>query len=132
MERMPHIPSPHTPLIRNLFFWSGIAATVLYRAIIVMNHVPGPWAKIFWYAGTVGFVLYFAHRYQISERRAKVIADCALLDKVRVSGMPDDDKAAFEYVLGTLQSSKEKWNFITIFATSALAILVGIYLDFLR
>lgn len=130
---MPHpVPRPHSPLIRNLFFWSGISATVLYRAIIVLNHVSGVWPKAAWYAGTIGFILYFAHRYQISERRAKVIADRALLDKIHTSGMPDDDKAAFEYVLGTLQSSKERWNYVTIFVSSGLALLAGLYLDFLQ
>lgn len=127
---MTKLPTPHSALTRNFFFWSGVVATVLYRAIIVMNHVPGPWAKVFWYVGTAGFVLYFAHRYQISERRAKLLIDSQLLEKVKQSNIAPDDQVAFEYVLGTLQSSKERWMNIIIFVTSAIGLVVGAWLDF--
>jgi len=128
----PTIPKPHSPLVRDFFFWSGIIATILYRAIIVLNHVSQTWVLIAWYAGTAGFVLYFAHRYQISERRAKVIAERNLMEKIHASNIGPDDQQAFDYVLGTLRSSKERWNYITIFVTSALALVIGAYLDFFR
>ncbi len=126
------LPTAHSLLVRNFFFLSGIVATVLYRAIIVLNHVSQTWVLIAWYAGTAGFVLYFAHRYQISERRAKVIAERNLIEKIHTSNITPDDQQAFDYVLGTLRSSKERWNYIVIFVTSALALITGVYLDFLR
>ncbi len=128
---MPNqIPTPHKQSTRLLFFWIGIFATIVYRMIIILNHVDGPWLKIVWYVGTIGFIAYFAHRFSISERREKVIAEHRLMEKIDHGSWSPDDQAALRYVLGTLQSSKERWNYIVIFVSSALALLIGIWLDF--
>lgn len=113
-----------------MFFWIGILSTLVYRAIIVVEHFNGPWVKIAWYIGTIGFVIYFAHRFSISRRRGKVIADYHLLEKIDQPSWSADDRAALRYVIGSLQSSKERLNYIVIFSASALAVLLGIWLDF--
>lgn len=123
------IPKPHSPGLRLFFFWSGITATILYRAIIILEHVEGPWSKIVWYAGTVGFILYFAHRFQITEIRSQLVAGRKLQEKIEASNLSPDDQSALRYVLGTLRSSKERWNYIAIFVTSAVALVVGLFLD---
>lgn len=122
-------PQPSPPAVRLFFFWSGILATILYRLIIVLEHVEGPWVKIAWYGGTVGFIFYFLHRYRVTQRRARLIADRQLSEKVETSSLEPDDKAALRYVLGTIRTSKERWNYITIFVTSALALIAGALLD---
>jgi hypothetical protein len=119
-------------VIRELFFWSGIIATVCYRAIVILNHYSQTVALAAWYVGTIGFIVYFWHRYVISEKRAELIRDHDLIRAVAQSkDLTDDQKAANEYILTALLSTKEKWNYIVIFATSVAAILVGLYLDFL-
>lgn len=98
-----------------------------------MVEYPPIWTKVMWYIGTIGFVIYFAHRFQISEKREKLIIDTKLINKI--SGMhelADDQKDALGYILGTLVSSRERWNYIFIFVTSTVALLIGIYIDFLR
>lgn len=120
-----------TPLwVRNLFFWFGIVATICYRAIVVLNHYSKTISLIAWYIGTVGFVLYFWHRYIVSEKRVELIKDHDLIEAVKNTNLTDDQKEANEYILTTLLSTKEKWNYIVIFVTSVIAILIGIYLDF--
>ena len=42
----------------------------------------------------------------------------------------DDDRNTIVYVLRTLRSSKEKWNYIWIFVLSIIALLIGLYYDF--
>lgn len=127
METMKANPKP----LRLLYFWVGILATFSYRAIIVLNHYSAAWVTIFWYIGTVGFILYFAHRYQISEKRARLIAQYRLDEKVKtMPNLTDDERAAMHYLLSSLESSKEKWNYIFIFVTSGLALVLGIILDF--
>lgn len=124
--------STHSPLARTMYFWSGVVATVAYRIIIVLTGLDQFWIKLTWYIGTVGFVIYFAHRYEISENRNKIIEQHDLENKVQNSHeLNDEDKAALHYVLHSLESSKEKWNYIIIFVSSALALIAGIYLDFL-
>jgi len=91
------------------------------------------WTQLFWYIGTVGFIVYFIHRYEISETRAKLIRENNLEKKIKeLQGLSEEEKSAIQYIFSTLQSSKEKWNYIFIFATSILALVMGFYLDFLR
>lgn len=86
-----------------------------------------------WYIGTIGFVIYFAHRFQISEKREKLIVSTQLIQKVSgLKDVSDEQKEALRYILGTLVSSRERWNYIFIFASSAIAFVIGIYLDFIR
>ncbi|MFA6198402.1 MAG: hypothetical protein WC734_04615 [Patescibacteria group bacterium] len=122
--------TPHSKSVRLWFFWSGIVATFLYRAIIVLNNYSTTWSNIAWYAGTVGFVIYFAHRFQIAEKRERVIKQYELEQKVAgAQGLSTEDKAAMEYIFGTLRSSKERWNYIFIFVSSAVALVIGVILD---
>lgn len=123
---------PSAPWIRSFFFWSGIIATILYRAIIVLANLNQGLLKGAWYVGTIGFILYFAHRYQVASRRAKIIGDYKLTERIAESkDFNDEEKSAMQYVFGTLLSSKEKWNYYCIFITSAIALLWGVLVDFI-
>lgn len=99
---------------------------------MILNHYSAVWVSIFWYIGTIGFILYFAHRFSVSEKRTRLITDFHLDKKVKT--MPDltnDERAAMHYVFSSLESSKEKWNYVFIFVTSGIALVVGILLDFM-
>ncbi len=122
---------PHSNATRLFYFWSGIIATLAYRIIIVLNSFDPVWVKAAWYIGTIGFVVYFIHRYDISEKRGRIIRQRELEKKVAsLKGLSKDDKAAMAYIFHTLQSSKEKWNYIFIFALSGLALIAGVIMDF--
>jgi len=126
-------PKTHPRIVREFYFWSGIVATIAYRIIVVLNNVSAKWVTISWYIGTVGFVVYFIHRYEISNLRAKLVKQHNLAEKISAKGeLTDDDRQALGYILQTLTTSKERWNSIVIFVSSGLALAVGIYLDFLR
>lgn len=126
-------PKLHSPLVRNIFFYTGIVATIAYRIIIILNHYTKAGAIAAWYIGTIGFVAYFYHRYQISEKRARLIKERSLEEKVNhLQGLNADERQVMTYIFHTLQSSKEKWNYICIFVFSAIALIIGIYLDFLQ
>ncbi len=125
-------PHTHSPLVRSFFFWTGIIATLAYRIVIILTHVDPLWLKVSWYIGTIGFIIYFWHRYQISELRSNLIKQNQLAEKIaRIETLSADDKESMEYIFKTLQSSKEKLNYIFIFVSSGLALLIGIYLDFI-
>lgn len=121
----------HKKSTRLFFFWIGIIASFTYRIIIVLNYYSAFWVQIAWYIGTIGFIIYFIHRFQVSEKRAKIIAEHDLANKV--DGMPiaDIDKQAMKYIFSTLRSSKERWNYIFIFTLSGIALLYGIIMDFI-
>ncbi|MDP3993351.1 MAG: hypothetical protein Q8Q05_04040 [bacterium] len=125
-------PKTHSNFVRSIYFWIGIAATLAYRIVIVLNHISPTWVLASWYIGTVGFIIYFAHRYQISEFRANLIKINLLSEKInRDEQLSANDKEAIDYIFKTLQSSREKWNYIFIFVSSVLALMAGIYLDFI-
>ena len=118
--------------MRLIYFWSGIIATFAYRVIIVLTGVDQFWTKLAWYVGTVGFIVYFIHRYQISDKREAVVEEFHLDDKLpQIQGLTESDKSALKYIFDSLKVSSERWIFIWIFITSGLALLGGIYLDFI-
>ncbi|PLX24775.1 hypothetical protein C0580_04175 [Candidatus Parcubacteria bacterium] len=119
--------------VRLFYFWSGIIATLAYRIIIVLNFYSSTWVKISWYVGTIGFILYFIHRFDVSKKRSDLIIEHRLrekLDRNTLDELNNDDKDALGYILRTLVSSKEKWNYYTIFILSGIALIVGILFDF--
>lgn len=124
-------PHPHSSFVRNFYFWVGVVSTVLYRIIIVLNNYSSTLVLAAWYLGTIGFIIYFSHRYQISELRAKLIKDNKLIEKVNDNPqLAQGDKDSLNYILRTLTSSREKTNFIIIFVLSVASLLWGLYLDF--
>lgn len=127
------IPVPHHPAVRLTFFWSGVIATICYRAIIFFSDANPALLKGAWYIGTVGFIVYFAHRYQIAQRRSALLRRYNLAQKVpQLQELTPEERQAMTYVFQTLGSSREKWNYILIFVSSGVALLAGVYLDFLR
>ncbi|MBU0613625.1 hypothetical protein KKB10_06505 [Patescibacteria group bacterium] len=121
--------SPKT--MRMFYFWSGIIATLAYRIIIVLNFYSTTWVKISWYIGTIGFIIYFIHRFDIAKKRSNLIIEHKLREKMdALDHLTDDDKKALQYILRTLVSSKAKWNYYAIFILSGIALILGILFDF--
>ncbi|MCD4760369.1 hypothetical protein K8R42_00540 [bacterium] len=124
-------PSPKP--IRLFYFWAGIIATLAYRIIIILNFYSTTWVKISWYVGTIGFIVYFIHRFDISKKRSSLIVEHKLREKLDSNTLDElnkEDNQALGYILSTLVSSKEKWNYYAIFILSGLALIVGILFDF--
>ncbi|MFA5134442.1 MAG: hypothetical protein WC505_01485 [Patescibacteria group bacterium] len=119
------------PALRLFFFWSGIIATFAYRVIIVLNFYSPVWVQAAWYVGTIGFIVYFAHRYLVTERRAKMIEEHGLLRKVESLPIDSHDREVMRYVFESLSTSKEKWNYIVIFGLSGIALIIGLIMDFI-
>ncbi len=118
--------------IKLSFFLIGIIATLAYRIIIVLNFYSPDWVKASWYVGTVGFILYFGHRFDAQRRRVKLISDYDLDKAVKkVKGIKPKQKEALNHVIRTTYTSKSRWNSAVIFILSVLALIVGIIFDFL-
>lgn len=128
-----NIPTLHRPATRAFFFWTGITSTILYRAIIFFTDANHIVLRSIWYIGTVGFVIYFLHRYDIAKRRTRVIQELRLAEKIpQLKELSDTDRQGMQYLFETLQSSREKWNYYVIFTSSILAILAGLWIDILK
>ena len=126
MEIVKTNPKP----IRLLFFWSGVIATLAYRVIIVLNFYSPLWVKIFWYIGTIGFIIYFWHRYDIQKKRAELVIDYKLIDAVEKNQYESQEQEkALKYIVQTSLTSKSRWNSAFICLLSILALVVGLVMD---
>ncbi|MEK7067446.1 MAG: hypothetical protein AAB956_00425 [Patescibacteria group bacterium] len=118
---------------RLLVFWIGIIATIAYRIIVVLNYYSAFWVEVAWYIGTIGFVWYFAHRFRVENARERLIQEKKLTYKITNNKkLADDEREALVYILKSLRSSKARWNYIVIFICSALALIYGVYIDWLN
>ncbi len=124
---------PNPKFVRLFFFWAGIIATVAYRIIIVLNWYSPLWVKVSWYIGTVGFVLYFWHRFNVAKKRARLIKDYELIEAVdEIDRIDPQRKLALRYLVKTSLTSKSRWNSAIIFILSLLALFAGIFIDVLK
>jgi len=123
------VVEPNPKPVRIFFFWAGIIATVAYRIIIVLNLYSPFLVKIAWYIGTIGFVLYFGHRYSVAKKRANLVKDYNLIGVLDNCDIGPDQKQALNYLVKTSLTSKSRWNSGFIFILSVLALILGIILD---
>lgn len=119
----------HTSQFKRWFFFvSGIIATIAYRAIIFTE---GLWTQVLWYAGTIGFVLYFWHRAEVQGKRADLVRDNDLVKVVsEIKRLKVEQKQALNYLVRTAVTSKAKWNSLIIFWLSLMALVVAVIYDF--
>lgn len=120
---------PNPKPVRWFFFWAGLIATIAYRIIIVLNLYSSLWVKISWYIGTIGFILYFGHRYDIARKRANLVKDYELVKAVDNADIDAQKKTALHYLVQTSLTSKSRWNSAMIFILSLIALFVGIFID---
>lgn len=124
------IIKPHPKYIRLFFFWAGIIATFAYRVILLLNlYLPG-WVNTVWYIGTVGFILYFYHRYDVEKKRAELVEGYKLEEYI--SQLPQSESLkhqALEYIVRTSRTSKSRYNSLFIFWLSVVALIVGAIFD---
>lgn len=124
------MPRLNSSIYRILIFIVGVIATIAYRIVIVLNHYSQFWVEISWYIGTIGFIWYFGHRFNIENRRDNLIEKLYLVEKIQTNqSFNSEDKTALLYILKSLGTSLAKWNYIAIFFFSFLAIAYAIYAD---
>ena len=127
------IIKPNSKSVRLFFFWTGVIATLAYRIIIVLNYYSPLWVKVSWYIGTIGFILYFGHRYDIQKKRLQLVEDNNLIDVVDKAPCVDEkQREALKYIVQTSLTSKSRWNSGFIFILSVIALIIGIVMDIVK
>ncbi|MDC7224956.1 MAG: hypothetical protein PQJ60_14505 [Spirochaetales bacterium] len=119
------------PWVIGTFFYIGLVSATLFRLIIFLNRVNLFYARLAWYVGVVGYILFFGFRFYIAKKRRRTIEENDLISKLKASDMDSDSKREIEYILKSLIKSKEIFNYRYIFVTSAAAILLDLVLTFL-
>lgn len=114
-----------------VFFIIGIIATIAVRVVTVLIHLGPVYARIAWYIGVGGFLVFFIYKYKVGEARARVLARHGLVEKINTKEvLSQEDYRVLSALLCSVQSRKERINYFFIFGLSAIALLLAVYMDF--
>jgi len=114
-------------------FIVGVIATISIRAVTILMDFSPIYGKIAWYVGIGGFLIFFIYKFKISQSRVKLIIENGLIDKIaNQKQLAKVDYGNVEELLCSLVSKKERINYFFIFILSALALVLAIYMDFLK
>jgi len=127
MKKPPHTVSRSTVYG---FFLLGLLSAVAFRAIIVFQHIEPSWVRPVWYAGVLGYLVFFLYRYAISRKRKRAIKEYELIEKVKANAcLSPEDREVVTYLLSSIEKSMEDVNYYIIFMLSILAIIADIVLS---
>jgi len=116
-----------------IFFIIGLVATIAIRVVTVLMHMRPLYGKIAWYIGVGGFFVFFVYKFRVNQARSRTIAQRNLVDKIgQGKQLAKEDYSLISAILCGLSSKKERINYFFIFALSAIALLLAIYMDFLK
>ena len=126
---MTNLPKTVSPFVIYLFLVIGLLSAVAFRLLTIINTFRPSLMRPVWYLGVIGYILFFAYRYHISEKRKKAIHTNRLLEKIQGHGeITHEDRALIAYVLSSIIKSKENINYLFIFVLSIAAVAVDILL----
>jgi len=126
--------NPHTvpKYVTYGFFLLGLFSAIAFRAIIVFQQLEPDWVRPAWYIGTVGYLLFFLYRFEITKKRKKAISEYGLIEKVDSETLTDEDRQALLYLLSSIKVSLEDMNYAIIFFLSIGAIAADIILSTMK
>ena len=111
------------------FFLLGLLSSVAFCAIILLQKYEPTWVRPVWYFGVLGYMLFFMYRYYISQRRKHAIAHSDIIEKIRTGeALNQDEREAALYLLKSVRTSQEDWNYLAIFVLSIVAIALDLLL----
>ncbi len=115
------------------FFILGLLSAIAFRIIIVFQHIEPTWVRPVWYAGILGYLVFFLYRYSISRKRKNAIKDYDLITKLKDNAcLSDKDREIVIYLLSSIQKSMEDLNYYIIFILSILAITADMIFSYLK
>jgi hypothetical protein len=125
-----HIPEGYSLKRIQFYFWLGLVSAIFLRLIIIADYYNGVLSKLLFYLGVIGYLVFFAHRYHIATRRVSVLKSLELLEKIETrTPLSEDDYRGLQYIMWSLSVSKERMNYLVIFAFSIIAIVLSLVLD---
>ncbi|MFA5005061.1 MAG: hypothetical protein WC561_02890 [Candidatus Omnitrophota bacterium] len=116
-----------------LFFLVGLIATVAIRIVMVLDAYHPIYGKIAWYIGVAGFFIFFVYKFKVDIARSRLIQKEQLADKLQnKASLEDKDYRLLSSILCSLSSRKDLINYLFIFVSSMLALLIAVYIDIFR
>ncbi len=130
---MTNKPRPVSPWTINLFFIIGIISSISFRVIILFQNIEPSWVRPTWYAGVIGYFLFFMYRYYISEKRRKAIKEYGLIEKISEGKtLTPEEIEVSAYIMKSIVKSRENINYFFIFILSFIVIAIDIAMTLSR
>lgn len=121
------------PLGSWIFFFVLIMAVIAIRAVNVVLDFNPLLAKVFWYIGICGFLVYFLYKFRHDNIMHREIHGANLTNKLLSrKALTDHDYQILGTILCMVSSKKDKINYLLIFLSSGLALIFAIYVDFFK
>jgi len=117
----PHVLSPW---ITWAIFTLGLIAALSLRLILVAKAYRPELIRLLWYIGICGNMIFFFFRSYITYKRRRLITELDLISKLEQGAkLTQNEYAALKYLVKSLYTSKERWNYavISIFSFAAIA-----------
>jgi hypothetical protein len=96
-------------------------------------HLSPIYGQVAWYVGVAGFFIFFVYKFRIDRARYKLILKKGLMDKIAQGDkIAEGDRQLIGSILCSLSSNKDRINYFLIFVSSAVALIVALYFDFLK
>lgn len=116
-------PKVAPPYIMYGAMLTGLAASIAFRTLVVIEHINADWVRPVWYFAVLGNFFFFYYRFRISGKRKGAIERNRLLEKIEAEEpLSGDDRATLAYLLHSIKKSPENINYIIISIFSLLAI----------
>lgn len=116
-----------------IFFIIGMVATIALRVVTILVHLNPIYGQLAWYIGVFGFFTFFIYKFRIDRARYKLIVKRGLMDKILEGDkIAEDDRRLIGSILCSLSSNKDRINYFLIFVSSAVALIVAFYFDFIK
>lgn len=130
IDTLTRVPDRFPVWVTWLAFGIGLTGAVSLRLILVVREYRPELVRFFWYVGICGNLIFFLFRSFITHRRRKLINDLNLAEKLRCGDtLGHEDCQALQYLVGSLQASKERWNYFVIFVFSVAAIAWDLWIS---
>jgi hypothetical protein len=108
-------------------------STIAVRVVTVLAHLNPAWGQISWYIGVTGFFIFFVYKFRVDRARFRLIVKSKLMDKIsHDEKIERADRELIGSILCALSSSRDRINYLLIFVSSALALIIAMYFDFIK
>ncbi len=124
------VPSRFPGWVTWFAFSVGLTGSISLRLILVAKAYHPEFIRLFWYIGVCGNMLFFLFRSFITRRRRRLITDLDLVERLKDrQRLHQEDYEALQYLVGSLDASKEQWNYMIIFLCSIAAIAWDLFVS---
>ena len=115
------------PLETYGIFGLGIFCAIAFRSLTILGEFSPGLVRPMWYAGVIGYFIFFFYRFRISSKRRNAVQKYNLMETLsKENSLSPDQKNAVMYLLGSITKSKENLNYYIIFMLSGLSIIIDL------